>query len=871
MKCFSRWYRRLAVLANRRRFESDLEEEIQFHLQLQAEESQENGIPAEEARYVARRQFGNLALLTERSRSIWGWAWLEELEQDIRFALRMMRRNPTWSLVAVSTLALGIGANTTIFSVFKDFLLRPLPFRDPGRLVTVTQFNPGQVETLTGYASPPNYLDWKSQNHVFESMGAWSPSQVTLTGMDEPERVTGMQVSSSFFSVLGVTPLYGRLFEPEQDTRGGNGVAILGYSLWQRRFGGRPDAVGAHIIVEGKPATVIGVMPAGFRFSTPSEDIWLPLAGLLEDGRGGMFLKIVARLKPGVGIEQAQKEMTAIAARIANLYPETERGETAVVASLRDRYSRALRPALIVLLVAVALVLLIACANIAGVLLARGAARQKEMAMRRALGAGQARLVRQALAESVLLALIGGAFGLLLAAAGVPLLYAAVPAEMHPLETAGIDTSALWVTLLVTVATGVLFGIAPAWSATGVETAVGLSDTNRAGMPRIGRMRVRSALVISEVALAVSLLVVAGLLIKSFVRLLAVDSGFSPENVLTMDLSRPRGSNGTFRADNAFYDSVLQRIAALPGVRAAGIANFIPINKQGWGQDIYIEGGPPRAPGDLLWAQHRSVSLDYFRAMGIGLLRGRQFQPRDLGSPVAIINEAMARSYWPNEDPIGRRFNVSKSDWISVVGVIANVKSAGLGADAAPEMYFLETMPQMTLVVRAATDPNTLAAAVRGIIWSVDRNQPISHIRTMERIVSESLAPRRLTMALSTLFAALALLLASLGLYGLISYSVALRRHDIGIRMALGAQPSTVVESIVRDGLGVALVGAAIGLAGAFALTRVLTGLLFGITSHDPAIFIAVPLLLIAALLLASYLPARRAARIDPMEALRCE
>ncbi len=815
----------------------------------------------------------NTLLRKETGREIWAWRWLEELDRDVRYALRMLRNNPSWSFVIVATLALGIGANTAIFSAFNDFLLRPLPFRDPSRLVTVTELNPSEAEKLTGWTSPPNYLDWKAQNHVFEDMAAWDEStgQFNLTGTDEPERIGGKRVSSSFFSVLGVSPLYGRLFLPEQDHRGGDTVAVLGYGLWRRRFGGRLDVLGRQIIIDGKALTVVGVMPAEFRFSAPSEDVWLPLGRLLQGGRGGHHLKVVARLKPGVSIAQAQFEMTAIAAQLAREYPQDNSNDTALVGSLRDRYARTLRPALVALLASVMLVLLIACANIAGVLLARAAARQREMAIRRALGAATGRIVRQVLTESVLLAVIGGTLGLLLATWGIHLLYAAVPAGMHPLQPAGLDASVLSVTLLISILTGLLFGMAPAWSAAGA--GINSMKSGRAGVSRIGHTRSRSAFVISQVGLAVMLLIGAGLLIGSFVHLLQVDTGFRAENVLTMGLSRD-SSNGA----NAFYTEVLQRIAALPGVRVAGAASLIPINEQSWGQDIYIEGRPPRPPGDLIWAQHRSVSLDYFRAMGISLLQGRHFIEQDRLSSVAIVNAAMARSYWPNDDPIGKRFKigVSSKDWISVVGVVGNVKHYGLDTEPAPEMYFLESMPRMTLVVRADVvrndmAPTSLVAAIRDTIRSVDRNQSISDVRTMQSIISESVAPRRLTMALTALFAALALLLAGIGLYGLMSYSVALRRHEIGVRMALGAERWDILRSVAGDGLRIALAGVALGLAGAWALTRIVTRLLFGVTSHDARVFVAVPLLVAATMAMTSYFSALRATRIDPMQALRHE
>jgi putative ABC transport system permease protein len=859
---------RVRSFFRRNRVEQELDEELRFHVERQIEQHVANGMSACEARRQAFLALDGLERCKEECRDMRHLNLIDDLVKDLAYAARTLRKAPAFAITAVLTIALGVGANTAIFSVFKDFLLRPLPFHDPGRLVTVTQFNPTQAEKLTGYASPANYRDWKAQNHVFEDMGAWDVmiQEFNVTGTDEPERISGKRVSSSFFSVLGVGPLYGRLFGPEQDRRGGDTVAVLGYGLWQRRFGGRTDVIGAQITLDDKPFTVIGVMPARFRFSTPPEDVWLPLAGVLQGGRGGMHLKVIARLRPGMSIQQAQSEMEAIAAGLAREYPLEDRSETALVGSLRDSYVRTLRPALLVLLAAAALVLLIACANIAAVLLARAAARRKEMAMRRALGASKARIVRQALTERLLLSLTGGALGFLLAIAGVPLLYAAVPLRMRPLEPVGVDASVLFLTLLVSIVTGLLFGIAPACSAADADINLGLKEGNGAGAPFAGRGRLRGTLVISEMALAVMLLIGAGLLIKSFVRLLEVDSGFRAENVLTMNLSRNNG-------DYAFYADVLQRVAALPGVRAAGAANFIPINEDSWGQDVCIEGRPPRAPGDYIWAGHRSVSLDYFRAMGISLLQGRRFVDRDLRSPVAIINEAMARSYWPNEEPIDKRFKIgaSSKEWISVIGVVKNVKYYGLDTEATPEMYFLESMPRMTLVVRAEADPTNLIAAVRGAIRSVDRNQPVSDVRTMERIIGESVAPRHLTMILTALFAALALLLASIGLYGLASYSVALRRHDIGVRMAVGARPADIVRSVVRGSMLMALAGVVIGLAGAWALTRITTSLLFGVTSHDPTIFVVVPLLLAAAMLIASYLPARRAAHIDPLEALRCE
>lgn len=785
----------------------------------------------------------------------WGRPAVDRLVQDARYALRLFRRNPGWSAVTVATLALGIGATTTIFSICNDFLLRPLPFRDAERLVIVSQYDRTEARGAKGYTSPPNYLDWQAQNTVFENVAAWDATaeQFNLGGVNEPERLRGARVTANFFPLLGVNPLLGRGFGPENDQRGGATVAVLSYSLWQRQFGGNSGAIGKDITLDGKRLSVIGIMPPGFRFSVPAEEIWVPMGGVLEGGRGGFNLKVIARLKPSATRAMAQTEMATISDRLAREYPHVNRNRTARVESLRDRYAGTFRPALIALIVAVSLLLLITCANVAGLLIARAAARGTEMAIRRALGASTGRIFRQALTESILLALIGGAFGLVVAIAGVRILYAAVPARMHPLEPAGVDLSVLAFAFIASLLTGVLFGVTPAWSA--------------ASHPRLHerRVRMRQWLVVSEVALSAVLLVGAGLLIKSFVRLLDLDFGFRPENVVTATLAhiKPNGDQ--------FYRSVLDRVATLPGVHAAAAANFIPVNTLNWGQDVYAEGAAPRPAGDFIWAGHRSVSLGYFSAIGIRLLRGRGFAEQDAESSVSIINAKMARTFWPDQDPIGRRFKIGvySERWISVIGVVADVKYFGLEDEAIPEMYFLEFMPRMTLVIRADRDAAGLAAAIRGAVRSVDLDQPVSDIRTMGDIISESTAPRRLTMLLTGLFTAIAVLLAGVGLYGLISYSVARRSHEFGVRMAIGAQRSDILRGVLTGGLLLWVMGASAGLAGAWALARVMQSALFGVDAHDPAIFGIVPLVLGVVALLASYLPARRAANIDPIQALR--
>ena len=757
----------------------------------------------------------------------WGWPAVERILQDLSYALRLLRKNPGWSSVTVATLALGIGATTTIFSILNDFLLRPLPFREAERLVTVSQYDRTEAPGAKGYTSPPNYLDWKAQNNVFQDMAAWDATadQVTLSGVPEPERLRGARVTANFFPLLGVSPLLGRAFGPEQDQPGGATVAVLGYGLWQRQFGGNPDALGKNITLDGRPFRIVGIMPRGFQFMVPAEEVWVPMGGVLKGGRGGFHLKVIARLKPGATLAKAQTGMATVSDRLAREYPQENRNRTARVEPLRDRYAEALRPALMALMGAVSLLLLIACANVAGLLLARASARRTEMAIRRALGASTGRIFHQALTESILLALLGGAIGFAVSVAGVRVLYAAVPARMHPLEPGGADLSVLAFALAASLLTAVLFGVAPAWGA--------------ARHPRLRekRGRLRQWLVVSEVAFSAVLLVGAGLLIKSFARLLDLDFGFRAENVLTANVSY-RGPN-----DDAFYTGVLERIATLPGVRSTGAANFIPINTQSWGQDIYIEGGAPRPAGDFIWVGHRSVSLGYFRAIGIRLLRGREFVGEDARLPVSIINAKMARAFWQAEDPIGKRFKIGvhSNRWISVIGVVADVKYFGLEDEAIPEMYFVEFMSRMTLVVRAEKDAAGLAAAVRGAVHSVDRDQPVSDIRTMDNIISDSAAPRRLTMLLTGLFAALALLLAGVGLYGLIAYSVARRSHEFGVRMAIGAQRWDILRGVLTDGLLLWAMGALTGLAGAWVLTTMMNSVLFGVDAHDPAIFGIVP------------------------------
>lgn len=816
------------------------------------------------------------------------------LLQDLRYGFRMLLKNPGFTAVAVLALALGIGANSAIFSIVNALLLRPLPYKDADRLVIVWGKNRHQGRDQLP-VSRPDFLDWRRDNRVFEDMASYAYNVFDITGQREPERVRGVFVSTNFFSVLGEKPLLGRTFRPEEEREP---LVVLSYKLWERRFGCNPSIIGQSIALSGDSYTVIGIMPRGFQFPPrdprarsvdTGTEVWVTLARLftvtpgLGDWIGNRALRgyrVIARLKPGIARQQAQTEMNTIAHRLEQAYPNTNAGIGVTVVSLHEQIVAPVRSALLVLLGAVGFVLLIACANVANLLLVRTAAREREISIRVALGASNLRLIRQLLTESTLLALLGGALGLLLALWGVDLLVRLNAGYIPRAGEVGIDSRVLGFTLVIALLTGMIFGLAPTLEASKLNLNEALKEGGRGSAGSLRGQHTRGLLVISEVALALVLLVAAGLMIKSFLRLLDTHLGFNPKNVLTMQVHIPPFKYSQPRQWTALYQQILERIQALPGVRSTGIGISLPPRVSERSNLFVIEGRPSPGPGRSPIAQFFTVSPHFLDTLQVPLLKGRSFTEADRADApgVVIINETVARRFFPDEDPIGKRLKLgnpeSRSPWLTIVGVVEDVKYSGLDAETEAGLYvpFAQNpFPGMFLLVRTMSDPLGLAAAVRKEILAVDKDQPIADIKILEQVVSESVAQRRLNTVLLGIFAVVALILAVVGIYGVVSYSVTQRTHEIGIRMALGARPSNVLKLVVGQGMILVLIGVTIGLIAAFALTRVLSSLLYGVSATDPATFMVISLLLVAVALLASYIPARRATKVDPMVALRYE
>ncbi len=820
---------------------------------------------------------------------------MENLIHDARYGLRMLRRNPGFTVVAVVALALGIGANSAIFSVVNAILLRPLPFKDPAGLVRIW----GKIEKAgipKNWISQPELLDLKEQSESFEDIAAYETSGANLTGSGDPVRVNLASVNASLFPILGIQASAGRTFLEEEDRPGTNKVVLVGDALWRSRYGADPALVGKTLGLSGTAYTVIGIMPPGFQFPEQDE-LWVPLAIDIANlgNRGNHGLEVVARLKPGVNQAQAQGDLTNIAATLEQRYPNNyaNSGFGLYPVSMLDELVGNIRPALYILLGAVGFVLLIACANVANLLLARASARDKEVAIRAAMGARRGRLIRQLLTESVILATIGSALGLTLAYLGVKLFVAFGPSEIPRIGEIGLDARVVGFSVLMAVVTGLAFGLAPAIQISKPDLHDSLKEGGRGSTT--GRHRLRNVLVVSEVAIALVLLAGAGLMIKSFQRLLQLDMGFRTENVLTMKLDLPEikyGDDGPKAA--AFYRQLLDKIKALPGVESAGAVSHLPLSGSYTSGTTAVESAENQEGLQTfrglpyIEADRRRASPEYFQALGIALKEGRLFTEADneTAMPVAVVDDSFQHRFWPNGSAVGKRFvaafNNGNIKWGQIVGVVSHirhygidqVKQFGLGQEGREQVYFPQLQRpsnQMYLAIKTTTDPLSVASAVRSAVSSLDPEQPIYEVRDMDQLVKSSLSQRQLNMILFAAFSAIALVLAAVGIYGVMSYSVTQRTHEIGIRMALGAQQSSVLSLVVRQGMTLALAGVAIGLGFAIALTRLMSSLLFGVSPTDPITFFTIAVILTGVALVACFVPARRATKVDPMVALRYE
>jgi putative ABC transport system permease protein len=888
MKWFNILRDRFRALRRRDTVINDIDRELRSHLDLQTEANIRAGMSPADARAHALRSFGKVERAVDAAYDVKGGGMFETVMQDVRYGARMLAKHKAFTAVAVITLALGIGANTAIFSVVNELLLRPLAYRDAERIVMLWEVTPeGRRQNTTSRA---NFRAWRDQNSSFTQMAAFSDQRFNLTGAGEPEELSVQLGTPEIFKVLGVDPLLGRTFLPDDAATGTTPVAVLSYPLWQRRFGGQSNIIGQTITLNGEQFSIIGVMPANFQFhikhrsgtGRPAE-LWAILPMPVGPGANerGRFLSVVARLKDGVSVEQAGAELRTIEARLSDEVPQFNKNYSAEVLPLREQFFGNVRRPLWLMLGAVGFVLLIACANVANLLLSLATSREKEIAVRAALGARRGRIARQLLTESLLLALLGSALGLGFAWIGIKALVAISPRDLVSLQSVGLNVSVLLWTLGVSLLTGIIFGLAPALHISRLNLNDSLKEGGKSESAQAGgSRRLRSALVVSEIALAVVLLASAGLLIKSFMRLQQVDRGFNTDNILTMVVRLPEAGYSQDPQIVNFFVQALERIRSLPGVRSAGVINFLPLyGGLGSATGFKIEGRPEPLPGQGPSTDVRVVDAGYFETMGIPLLRGRNFSKLELREPrrVILINEALARKHFANEDPIGKRLDVAMFEnpiWCEVVGVVGNVRYDSLIDESPAAVYFAHpdlAYSFMTLVIRTDGDPASIAPAAQREIRGLDANQPVSDVRTMDQVMSEWVSRSRFNTLLLGLFAALATMLSAVGIFGVMNYSVALRTRELGLRLAVGAQPRQVLLLVLKQGLVLTVLGLVVGLAAAFALTRLLSGLLFGVEAVDASTFTTISLLLVVVSLLACYLPARRAMRIDPLRALRYE
>ena len=881
MTLFSKGGSLLRNTARRGHVDRDLAEEVRSYVELLTEKNMKEGMNQKEARRAAMVEVGGVEQVKEEVRAGRTGFAMETLFQDIRYGLRSLLKKPGFTLTAVVALALGIGANTAIFSVINSVLLRSLGYANPDRIVMLWE------KSLTGrnlqnVISPGNFLDWQKQSTSFDHMAAVWDLRVNLTGGNsEPEEIKVQMVSQPFFAALGVQPLVGRSFLPQEDAAAASDlVIILSHELWETRFGADPQIIGKQATISGRQRTIVGVMPPGFHFLDNRVRAWMPLAldpAINYRETTGRFLRAVGRLKPTVTIPQAQAELNGIAKQLEQAYPAKNVGWGINVIPIHEQVVGEIRPILIVLLAAVAFVLLIACANVANLLLSRAAARQKELALRAALGASRLRLIRQMLTESVLLAVMGGLVGVALAYWGIHLLIGFGPDNIPRLSEITIDPRVLAFTFGISLLTGVLFGLIPALQASRPDLNDALKEGSRGSTGgRTGTFR--NVFVIAEVSLALVLLIGAGLMIRSFARLQSVETGFNRESVLTMRAQLPRKKYGEPHQIVDFFKQAQARIAALPGVQAVGAINYLPLTGLASRDSFKIPGQPPPAPGQEPGVEVRVITPTYFKAMGIPLLKGRLLDERDVKeSRVLLINETMAKKYFPNQDPDGKQLEVmwDGSGPDKIVGVVGDIREGALEKEPEPAIYWTHAREPsysgMALVVRTTGDAAPFQTAIQKEIRAIDPEQPIADVRTMKEVISRSIARPRFNTLILTIFAGVALVLASVGLYGVMNYSATQRTHEVGIRMALGATRSDIMRLVVGNGMLLTLIGIGLGVAASLGLTRVMASLLFGITATDVPTFLGVSVVLVAVALVANYIPARRATRVDPVIALRYE
>ncbi|MFZ0908478.1 MAG: ABC transporter permease [Candidatus Acidiferrales bacterium] len=859
-------------MSRRTRMMHDLEQDIRDHIEIETRDNIARGMSPEEARYAALRKFGNMTKLKEETREVWSFVWLEQLFQDFRYGLRTLRKSPGFSAVAVLTLALGIGANTAIFSVVSGVLLRPLPYPEPERLVAIAS-----------YDSLPNMDDIEKQSRSFEALGANTMQRLDYTGGAEPIQVFAITCNAELFQALRAKPALGRLITADDDRYGAPGAVVLSHGFWTRQFGADPSVIGKSIPLSGNPYTIVGVLPEDFWLPGRPGDVYASLRVVYPaaaQARNVHFLYTYLRLKPGVTLAQAQSEMDRIDESLARAYPNFNQNRHRRLIPLLDKIVGDSRQALLIFFGAVALVLLIACVNFANLLLGRSASRQREIAIRSALGAGSRRLTAQMLVESTILSLAGGAAGILLAQTGLRVLLALSPRNVPRLDGISIDARVLAFTLGISMLTGIVFGLLPAWNATRLGLGEGLKESGRTVSGSRASLRLRRTLVISETALALMLLVAAGLLIRSFEKMESEAPGFRPDNILTMRVELPAARYEEIPKQRLFRAQLLDSLNSLPGVQAAMVSE-LPMSGDSLSHDLAIEGRPVN-PADAPEVQTRTILGDYFSLMSIPLLRGREFSGQDRADTlvVVVVNETLAKKFFPHQDPIGARIGWASEipvHWKTIVGVVGDVKHFGLDQPEEPAAYDLYSQTDqpwkrwMSIAVRSSRDTGELTREVENQIWALDRDIPPSSVLTMKFLMNASVDPQKFNLTLLAIFAAVALALAAVGIYGVVAYSVTQRTHEIGIRTALGAQRRNILWLVLGEGGRLAVLGTIIGLAGAAALTRFMASLLFGIDARDPLTFLAVALILICVATAACCIPARRAMRVDPMVALRYE